>query len=184
MESLRSIFSSPLEAIFWFLIVLTPVVFVHELGHYLIARWNRVRIEVFSIGFGPEIFGFTDRAKTRWKFSLLPLGGYVVCLHGSLQHEAVHGFPFRRRLWNSAIVFPSLWLWLPYTHYRETHLRHHRNDDLTFPVDPESNYLTPEAWARWMQGSMRWWSFGIALRHCGRLVCQFARKALAFSLLV
>lgn len=60
-----------------FLIVLTALVFVHELGHYLVARWNHVRIEVFSIGFGPEIFGWNDRAGTRWKFSLIPLGGYV-----------------------------------------------------------------------------------------------------------
>jgi regulator of sigma E protease len=60
-----------------FLIVLTVLVFVHEMGHYLIARRNKVRVEVFSIGFGPEIFGWTDKAKTRWKFSLIPLGGYV-----------------------------------------------------------------------------------------------------------
>ena len=60
-----------------FLIVLTVLVFVHEMGHYLIARYNGVRVEVFSIGFGPEIFGWTDKANTRWKFSLIPLGGYV-----------------------------------------------------------------------------------------------------------
>src|SRR5690349_22545607 len=60
-----------------FLIVLTVLVFVHELGHYLVARRNRVRIEVFSIGFGPELFGWYDRAGTRWKFSAVPLGGYV-----------------------------------------------------------------------------------------------------------
>jgi len=60
-----------------FLIVLTILVFVHELGHYLIARWNKVRIEVFSIGFGPELFGWTDRAGTRWKISALPFGGFV-----------------------------------------------------------------------------------------------------------
>jgi regulator of sigma E protease len=60
-----------------FLAVLTALVFVHELGHYLVARWNGVRVEVFSIGFGPEIFGRTDKAGTRWKFSLIPLGGYV-----------------------------------------------------------------------------------------------------------
>jgi regulator of sigma E protease len=60
-----------------FLVVLTVLVFVHELGHYLVARWNHVRIEVFSIGFGPEIFGWYDRAGTRWKLSLMPLGGYV-----------------------------------------------------------------------------------------------------------
>jgi regulator of sigma E protease len=60
-----------------FLVVLTVLVFVHELGHYLIARRNGVRIEVFSIGFGPELFGWNDRAGTRWKFSAIPLGGYV-----------------------------------------------------------------------------------------------------------
>jgi regulator of sigma E protease len=60
-----------------FLVVLTVLVFVHELGHYLIARRNGVRIEVFSIGFGPELFGWHDRAGTRWKFSAIPLGGYV-----------------------------------------------------------------------------------------------------------
>ena len=60
-----------------FLCVLTVLVFVHELGHYLVARWNRVRVEVFSIGFGPEIFGWTDRGGTRWKVSALPFGGYV-----------------------------------------------------------------------------------------------------------
>src|SRR5215472_12770870 len=57
--------------------VLTVLVFVHELGHYLVARRNGVRIDVFSIGFGPELFGWFDRAGTRWKFSAIPLGGYV-----------------------------------------------------------------------------------------------------------
>ena len=60
-----------------FLVILTVLVFVHEFGHYLIARWNGVRVEVFSIGFGPEVFGWWDRAGTRWKFSTIPLGGYV-----------------------------------------------------------------------------------------------------------
>src|SRR5215472_13697025 len=57
--------------------VLTVLVFVHEIGHYLVARRNGVRIDVFSIGFGPELFGWFDRAGTRWKFSAIPLGGYV-----------------------------------------------------------------------------------------------------------
>lgn len=65
------------EYVIPFLIVLTILVFIHELGHYLVARWNGVKIDVFSIGFGPEIFGWTDKAQTRWKFSLIPLGGYV-----------------------------------------------------------------------------------------------------------
>src|SRR5205085_12620073 len=66
-----------LLAIVAFLVVLTVLVFVHELGHYLIARRNGVRVEIFSIGFGPEIFGWDDRAGTRWKLSAVPLGGYV-----------------------------------------------------------------------------------------------------------
>ena len=60
-----------------FIVVITPLVFIHELGHFLLARWNGVRVEVFSIGFGRELFGWTDRHNTRWKFSALPLGGYV-----------------------------------------------------------------------------------------------------------
>ena len=60
-----------------FLFILTVLVFVHELGHYWVARRCGVRVEVFSIGFGPELFGKTDRHGTRWKFSALPLGGYV-----------------------------------------------------------------------------------------------------------
>jgi len=60
-----------------FLFVLTVVVFFHELGHFLVARWCGVTVKVFSIGFGPELFGFNDRKGTRWKLSAVPLGGYV-----------------------------------------------------------------------------------------------------------
>ena len=60
-----------------FLVVLTILVFFHELGHYLSARRHGVKVTTFSIGFGPELFGFTDKVGTRWKFSLIPLGGYV-----------------------------------------------------------------------------------------------------------
>ena len=60
-----------------FLFVLSLVVFFHELGHFLVARWCGVRVLVFSIGFGPEIVGFNDRHGTRWKISAIPLGGFV-----------------------------------------------------------------------------------------------------------
>src|SRR5947209_277442 len=60
-----------------FLVVLTIVVFFHEFGHFLVARWCGVRVLTFSIGFGPELFGFNDRHGTRWKVSAVPLGGYV-----------------------------------------------------------------------------------------------------------
>lgn len=60
-----------------FLFILTIVVFVHELGHFLVARWCGVGVKTFSIGFGPEIFGFYDRHGTRWRVAWIPLGGYV-----------------------------------------------------------------------------------------------------------
>ncbi len=89
-----------------------------------------------------------------WFYPVLPWwvvlvgGGYVVCLHGSLQHEAVHGQPTRWPWVNALVVFPSLWLWLPYGYYRETHLAHHRDERLTDPADdPESNYVSPADWA-------------------------------------
>jgi regulator of sigma E protease len=73
-----------MDFVFWllsyvvpFLVVLTIIVFVHEMGHYLVARWNGIAIQAFSIGFGPELIGFNDKHGTRWKLSAIPLGGYV-----------------------------------------------------------------------------------------------------------
>jgi regulator of sigma E protease len=60
-----------------FLFVLTIVVFVHEMGHYLVGRWCGIGVKAFSIGFGPELLGFNDRRGTRWKLCAIPLGGYV-----------------------------------------------------------------------------------------------------------
>ena len=60
-----------------FLLVIGPLIFVHELGHYFVGRWFGVKAETFSIGFGREIFGWTDRRGTRWKVGWMPLGGYV-----------------------------------------------------------------------------------------------------------
>jgi regulator of sigma E protease len=60
-----------------FLFVLTVVVFFHELGHFIVARRCGVAVKVFSVGFGPELVGFNDRKGTRWRLSLIPLGGYV-----------------------------------------------------------------------------------------------------------
>lgn len=72
------------------LIVFCVLVYVHEMGHYLVARWCGVRVEVFSIGFGRELFGWTDRHGTRWKFSIVPLGGYVR-MFGEHAMEEVQG---------------------------------------------------------------------------------------------
>ncbi|MDX2142428.1 MAG: RIP metalloprotease RseP [Rhodospirillaceae bacterium] len=74
-----------------FLITLSIVVFVHEFGHFVIARRNGVRCESFSIGFGPELFGYTDRKGTRWKFSAIPLGGYVKMFGEAEVMHAVEG---------------------------------------------------------------------------------------------
>lgn len=60
-----------------FLFVLTVVVFFHELGHFWVARRCGVKIDAFSVGFGPELFGFNDKHGTRWRFAAIPLGGYV-----------------------------------------------------------------------------------------------------------
>ena len=68
----------PLLHTLWsFFVVLSVIVFVHEFGHYIIAKWCGVKIEVFSIGFGKELIGWNDKSGTRWKIALLPLGGYV-----------------------------------------------------------------------------------------------------------
>ena len=77
MMSIFGQFGSVLLYIVPFLLVLTVVVFVHEFGHYFIARLNGVRVEVFSIGFGREIYGWTARSGTRWRIAMVPLGGYV-----------------------------------------------------------------------------------------------------------
>jgi len=69
--------SSFFTSLIGFFIVLTPLIFFHELGHYYAAKKSGVSVESFSIGFGPELFGYTDKDNTRWKFSLIPLGGYV-----------------------------------------------------------------------------------------------------------
>ena len=66
-----------LVTLFAFVLVIGPLVFVHELGHYLVGRWCGVKADEFSIGFGQEIFGFTDKRGTRWRFGWLPIGGYV-----------------------------------------------------------------------------------------------------------
>lgn len=75
-----------------FLIILTVLVFVHEMGHYLVARKNGVKVEVFAIGFGSELFGWTDRLGTRWKICAVPLGGYVKMFgDGDISSSTIHG---------------------------------------------------------------------------------------------
>lgn len=102
---------------------------------------------------------------------LLPLGGFLVAWHGSLQHEAVHGHPTPWNWANEALVFPSLWLWLPFRLYRISHLTHHNDEVLTDPArDPESFYVTPEDWAR--LGPLARAYFWSANTLAGRLVLE------------
>lgn len=77
MSSFSTLTSGIVGYVIPFLFVLTVVVFFHELGHFLVARWAGVKVLTFSLGFGPEIAGFNDKHGTRWKISAIPLGGYV-----------------------------------------------------------------------------------------------------------
>lgn len=97
-----------------FIVILSVVVFVHEFGHYYIAKRNGVYVETFSIGFGKELFGFNDKTGTRWKVSLIPLGGYVKMLgdadasSSTVDEEAAKrddSFPAKSVWQRMAIVF-------------------------------------------------------------------------------
>lgn len=99
-----------------FLVILTVVVFVHEMGHFLVARWAGVRVDVFSIGFGPELWGWTARSGTRWKIGCLPFGGYVKMFGDAdaasqpdhrrqfTPEEATFAFPAKKVYQRAAIV--------------------------------------------------------------------------------
>jgi regulator of sigma E protease len=71
-----------------FLVVLSVVVFVHEYGHFIVARWCGVKVDAFSLGFGPELMAFEDRKGTRWRIAAIPLGGYVK-FHGDANSASV-----------------------------------------------------------------------------------------------
>lgn len=77
--SLPDVFNLPTiaQAALGFLLLIGPLVVLHELGHYLVARWCGVKSEVFSIGFGKELLGWSDKRGTRWRIAAIPLGGYV-----------------------------------------------------------------------------------------------------------
>jgi len=115
------------------------------------AWWRRVEAPTWVLlvavygGFGLVTWNY---ARLPW-WLVLPLGAWFVCWHGSFQHEALHGHPTRHAWLNGLLALPPLWLWLPYPLYREFHLRHHGDSDLTLPgVDPESYYVSAEDWAR------------------------------------
>ncbi len=86
---------------------------------------------------------------------LFVAGGYIVCWHGSLQHEALHGHPTDSKAFNTALAIAPLSLWMPYKRYRQTHIAHHKTEQLTDPYDdPESFYCSDSDWtqmSRWRQ---------------------------------
>ena len=111
------------------------------------------RIEWPTVGVTLTIY--TGLALLTWHHALFPLwllpllGGYLVCWHGSLQHEVVHDHPTAWRWFNRALVELPVGLWMPFERYRETHLAHHRTAELTTPgLDPESFYRTRAQWQR------------------------------------
>ncbi len=77
LTGITGLFGPILGTLIPFILVLAVVIFVHEMGHYLVGRWCGIGVQTFSIGFGPELVGFNDRRGTRWKLSSIPLGGYV-----------------------------------------------------------------------------------------------------------
>lgn len=112
MEMLSSVYGLLAGYIVPFLFVLTVVVFFHELGHFMVARWCGVKVEAFSVGFGRELFGRTDKKGTRWKLSLIPLGGYVKFAGDENaasmpDHERVEAMSEEER----AVAFPAKAVW-------------------------------------------------------------------------
>ncbi|MEO5348447.1 MAG: RIP metalloprotease RseP [Magnetococcus sp. YQC-3] len=99
-----------LHTVFWAIVVLGILIFVHELGHFLLARLHGVQVMVFSLGFGPKVYGWQGRGGTEYRLSAIPLGGYVKMLGESEEDEVTpeempHAF-YAQRVWpRMAIVF-------------------------------------------------------------------------------
>lgn len=89
----------------------------------------------------------------------VPVAAWAIAQHSSLSHEAIHGHPFRRAWLDALLVAPALALVIPYLRFRDTHLAHHHDADLTDPYDdPESNYLAEGTWRRlprWLRAVLR-----------------------------
>ncbi|WP_353477721.1 RIP metalloprotease RseP [Wolbachia pipientis] len=120
MELISNLIHQFSDGIYYFVsfsLIISAIVFVHEYGHYIMAKACKVKVESFSIGFGPEILGFHDRAGTRWKLSAVPLGGYVKMLGDSnaasvpanpqelTEEEKLYSFHTKPRYKKAAIAF-------------------------------------------------------------------------------
>lgn len=111
--------------------------------------WRRIELPTWIV----VLVAYAGWLSVTWYYHrlpvwvVLPLAAGIITLHGSLQHEAIHGHPTRKQALNAWIVGLPLSLWLPYSIYRESHLAHHRAGRLTDPLeDPESYYVTPAMW--------------------------------------
>ncbi len=102
LSNLWNLLPSPLQTMIAFALVLGVLVFIHELGHYLAARWRGVHVDAFSIGFGRSLLRWTDRRGTEWRLGWIPLGGYVK-LHGQETPEDVA--PEQRAAWRAGHTF-------------------------------------------------------------------------------
>ncbi|WP_353284636.1 RIP metalloprotease RseP [Wolbachia endosymbiont (group A) of Lasioglossum fulvicorne] len=120
MELISNLIHQFSDGIYYFLsfsLIISVIVFVHEYGHYVVAKACKVKVESFSIGFGPEIFGFNDKSGTRWKLSAVPLGGYVKMLGDTnaasvpgdqkelTEEERLYSFHTKPRHKKAAVVF-------------------------------------------------------------------------------
>lgn len=111
-----------------------------------------------ALGCYLSYLGFTYFSGSLGLF-VIPLLALTMTLHSSLQHEVLHGHPFRSQTLSEALVFPAIGLFIPYERFRDTHLRHHHDPNLTDPYDdPESNYLDPAIWGAlpsWVKSVLR-----------------------------
>jgi regulator of sigma E protease len=120
MELISNLIHQFGDVVYYFLsfsLIISIIVFVHEYGHYIVAKACKVKVESFSIGFGPEIFGFNDKSGTRWKLSAVPLGGYVKMLGDTnaasvpgdqqklTEEERLYSFHTKPRYQKAAVVF-------------------------------------------------------------------------------
>ncbi len=107
------------------------------------------------LGWAAAVFGLA--ALSPWL--AVPVAAVAIAQHSSLQHETIHGHPFRRAALNAALAWPPLTIAIPFLRFRDTHLAHHRDAILTDPYDdPESNYLDPAVWDRlpgWVRAVLR-----------------------------
>ena len=147
----------------------------------LSAFWHRAEGPTWLVALG--VYGgwmvLTWHHQTLPWWVVLPLGGWVLAWHGSLQHEILHGHPTRWQTVNTGLAVAPLALWLPYALYRSRHLEHHSTAHLTDPAaDPESFYIDTERWQRLGPRRRRLWRFHNTL--AGRLLVGPACTAFQF----